>query len=48
MNLLNIGNRFLIHHGTRHITGRIALLNNTDETPLLAELILDEPLLAGG
>ncbi|MDM3687816.1 selenocysteine-specific translation elongation factor [Proteus mirabilis] len=33
-----------IHHGTRHITGRIALLNNTDETPLLAELILDEPL----
>lgn len=29
-----------IHHGTRHITGRVSLLNETN----LAELILDEPL----
>lgn len=33
-----------IHHGTRHITGRVSLLNNANETPQLAELILDEPL----
>ena len=32
-----------IHHGTRHITGRVALLNDANETPQLAELILDEP-----
>ncbi|KGA56874.1 selenocysteine-specific translation elongation factor [Proteus vulgaris] len=33
-----------IHHGTRHITGRVALLNEANDTPQLAELILDEPL----
>lgn len=33
-----------IHHGTRHITGRVALLNEANETPQLAELILDNPL----
>lgn len=33
-----------IHHGTSHITGRIALLNEAHETPQLAELILDTPL----
>ncbi|MCT8264106.1 selenocysteine-specific translation elongation factor [Proteus terrae] len=33
-----------IHHGTRHITGRVALLNDANETSQLAELILDDPL----
>ncbi|MEQ4924711.1 selenocysteine-specific translation elongation factor [Proteus hauseri] len=33
-----------IHHGTRHITGRVALLNETNDAPQLAELILDTPL----
>lgn len=33
-----------IHHGTRHITGRVALLNDATDAPQLAELILDTPL----
>ncbi|QAV23099.1 selenocysteine-specific translation elongation factor [Proteus hauseri] len=33
-----------VHHGTRHITGRVSLLNDENDTPQLAELILDTPL----
>lgn len=33
-----------IHHAASHITGRISLLNQLSDKPLLAELVLDSPL----
>ncbi|EKT61358.1 selenocysteine-specific translation elongation factor [Providencia sneebia] len=33
-----------LYHGASHITGRVSLLTDIGETPLLAELILDTPL----
>ncbi|UNH42417.1 selenocysteine-specific translation elongation factor [Moellerella wisconsensis] len=33
-----------LYHGASHITGRIALLNHSDDIPFLAELVLDTPL----
>ena len=33
-----------LYHGASHITGRVSLLVEKSETPLLAELILDAPL----
>lgn len=33
-----------LYHGASHITGRVSLLTEPGETPLLAELILDTPL----
>lgn len=33
-----------IHHAASHITGRISLLNQPSDKPLLAELVLDSPL----
>ncbi|MBD2801010.1 selenocysteine-specific translation elongation factor [Xenorhabdus sp. M] len=33
-----------IHHGASHLTGRISLLNSLENTPVLAELVLDRPL----
>ena len=33
-----------LYHGASHITGRVSLLVEQGETPVLAELILDEPL----
>lgn len=33
-----------LYHGASHITGRVSLLTESGETPMLAELILDTPL----
>lgn len=33
-----------LYHGASHITGRVSLLTESGETPVLAELILDTPL----
>ncbi|ATG15652.1 selenocysteinyl-tRNA-specific translation elongation factor SelB [Providencia alcalifaciens] len=33
-----------LYHGASHITGRVSLLTEVGETPMLAELILDTPL----
>ncbi|CDG23307.1 Selenocysteine-specific elongation factor [Xenorhabdus poinarii G6] len=41
---LQHGQSLHIHHATRHITGRISILNSLADTPVLAELMLDSPL----